>query len=162
MKKILFLVCVLLSSLCFAQDKEKITGKWKIVAMHDNDMYFDLAKDSFYIKQNATEDKKEEMTDATMKASKEMLKGLLDGAFFLFKSDMTFIGNFMDEEKKGRYNLDEINKTITFITQRKSSSVKGPGNKETAIKYTFRNNRLVLLDIEGETGDGFNLELEKQ
>lgn len=158
MKTFFLIILISFSASIHAQDKEKITGKWKIAAMSDEDMYYDVIKDSLHFNNTKPEGMSSETAEAAIKASKQMLAEFLKEGYFTFNQDMSFVGYFLQTEKKGTFSIDETNKTIMLKAKDKSDSAE---RKDSKLQYSFRDKRLLLKVTEGNDEEGFNLELEK-
>lgn len=161
MKKIGLLVLLFITTGLQAQDNKMIIGRWKVAAMFDDKIYFDLGRDSLYVKPQPDQLMTKTQADSVHKQVKEMMGEYFKDAYFEFKADMTYAENSgMQGERIGTYKIDEATKTISFERTRKSKVTGEERKFEEKTKYVFRGNRLVFL-AEGDD-DGPNIEFEKQ
>lgn len=141
---------------CFAQDNVAILGTWKIVAMYDNDIYYDFEKDSIWIKKfkGANVDKSKEFIDSTENSMKTMLKGFLGQMQVEFRKDNTCtMSESVGTATEGRYFINEKEKILKIIEKDKDEST------EDSIKYRIANGRLVFLPGED---DDHTIEFKKE
>lgn len=158
--RILLIACFIMQSFTLAaQDKAALAGTWKIVVMRDEEMYFDLKKDSLYMKEF------DELTPEQLKLANTMileqtatLRAGLAASYFSFLADGNFSAKMMtDTLRSGKFTMNETSKTITLHTKKEGDKLI---NETEELKYEFRKNRLILYGFAGD--DGMKAEFEKQ
>ena len=160
--KNIFLILMLASaaSVVTAQDKEKITGKWRFAAMYDTRGYYDFKKDSFYLSEPLPTNVSPQQADSVLSKYKVILKDIYGSASYEFRADGTCSEYAeMSGEKKGTYSINETARTITVATKRTSKLNNQDIVKEEILLYSFKNNRL-LINSADKTGP--TIEMEKQ
>jgi len=158
MKGISIILCLLAAAASFAQDSQKLVGRWKVVAMYNASIYFDLQKDSLFLEKSKMENPLEFESDSVQLRTKSFLKEIFANSYYEFKNDGSFEENL--DDTKGTYSVDEAAKVITVKRERKNKSTGELITGNENIPYSFKGNRLVFLSKGGD--DGPNVEFEKK
>jgi hypothetical protein len=146
-KHLLIIILLLAGTESFAQDAAAIVGKWKIVAMHDKDIYYDFEKDSIWIKSlhGARGNKSQQYIDSAAGSMKGMLTAFLGEMTVEFKADKTCVmSEESGEASRGTYSLNEKEKILKIIEEGQAEQ------QDDNIKYEIKNGRLVFLPGEGD------------
>ena len=132
MKKIFFLIIVILGFNCQSQD---IKGSWKVISYEDEIAYYNKITDSISYKDSSRKNEADNF--------KKMSDLLIFPITYVFDDKGNFTMNFpMMDIVKGKYQLDKPNHKLILIDEE---------GKKDELSYLFRN-ELLFIEMEMENG----------
>ncbi len=124
-------------SVAFAQQEKKIIGSWTVIGMSDEEMAYDIKKDSVSFR------KPLEMDSVAAKSIASQLLSQMKEMIFVFGKNGIYSDKYQGVTKgTGRYSIDTKDSIIT---------VKGTRNGVSfieRIKYQFKGDLLILITHE--------------
>jgi hypothetical protein len=126
-----FILCF--STLVFSQEPGKLNGTWKVVEMFDEDLYFNLEKDSVgFTSATPSEEAKHKMSEQHLSKIRKFN--------FIFKNNGSFFKEINGTTvSKGTYTIDAAGGQITTVV------INDKGKEETEkIAFEFHDQLLWL------------------
>ena len=151
MTKLLLIVLFILSSISSIGQNtvDELNGRWELVSMSDNEMYYNFKKDSLsFMSPELLAASENQMVISNTKQSLSFLKNL---SYTFFKQGLLEISE-IDSTKKFHYYIESINnKTILKYYQKSNIDI-------TEYYITIKNSLLTLLS----TKDQFTMIFERK